>query len=196
MTYGETFTLRLPGLKTDYKSYALYIFSRSVQGPPDLLDASALIRWAQTVLSTVFLHFVAKRSAWIAQPLGIKDLKFGPVLATMPNCSMPTILDKPYNSAFIPPYSTTPIHATIDVPIQQLDMSSVAVFLCLVVLVILAVLALLVYVPYIRYFKALPWDVETLASQLGFICDTSCLKSWMIEHEQALDTIANTPLCR
>ena len=124
----------------------------------------------------------------------MKDPKFGPVLATMPDFSIPTVLDKPYNSAFIPPYSTTPIHATIDFPIQQLDMSSVAVFLCLVEFVILAVSALLVYVPYIRYFKALPLDVETLASQLSFVYDTSCLKSWMIEHEQALDTIANTPL--
>ena len=46
MTRDETFTLRLPGLKMGYMSYALYIFSRSVQGSPDLLDASALIRRA------------------------------------------------------------------------------------------------------------------------------------------------------
>jgi hypothetical protein len=61
-------------------------------------------------------------------------------------------------------------------------MSKVAVALCLSVLVSLDSTSLLIAIEYRHYFKALPRDMNTLASIMAFVYDSPKPLKWVAEN--------------
>lgn len=61
-------------------------------------------------------------------------------------------------------------------------MSKVAVVLCLAVLVFLGFTTLLIAIRYRHYFKALPRDMNSLASIIALVYDSPKLLKWVAEH--------------
>jgi len=67
-------------------------------------------------------------------------------------------------------------------PVYKLQVSKVAVALCLSVLVFLGFTTLLIAIGYRHYFKALPRDINTLASVIALVYDSPRLLRWVAEH--------------
>ena len=74
------------------------------------------------------------------------------------------------------------VPAVLSRPVYKLQMSKVAVTLCLSVLVFLGSPILLIAIGYRHYFKALPRDMNTLASIMVLVYDSPKLLKWVAEN--------------
>lgn len=181
----KTFNFRLPGLNVDYMSYAM--FSLAQRNPSTLLDPSTLRNISNRVFSTFFQHYAATNVT-----LADGGRTFQPIGAMLPFGLQP-ILNisggglSSYQDTNIPSYSNRTIDAVVHTQVEQLVMSPAAFILCLAILLFLACTTVLVYFPYAAYFKALPRDVDSLASVLALVYDSPRLRRWVVDHERLLD---------
>lgn len=179
----QTFNFRLPGLNLDFMSYAIYALAD--QNPRALLNPSTFESYANTVFSTFFQHYASTNVSMTAggrvfQPIGA-DVPFG-----LPPIYNGTQLSS-HQTINVPSTSNRSVEAIVHRPVEQLVMSPATVILCLIILSFLTCIAILVYFPYSAHFKALPRDVETLASAIAFVYNSPKLQHWLAANEHLLD---------
>jgi len=188
----KTFNFRLPGVNLDFMSYAIYASAemnvRSNLRNQSLLNPSTLEIYANMVFSTFFQHYAATNVSLTAggrvfQPVGA-ELPFG-----LPPINKRTQLSS-YQTTNVPSTSNRSVEAVVHRPVEQLIMSPAAVILCLIIFAFLTFIAILVYFSYSAHFKALPRDVETLASAIAFVYDSPKLQHWLAANEHLLDSKA------
>jgi hypothetical protein len=175
------FVFRQPGLNVDLMSFAIW----SLLGGDisKLLDPEILSETANKVFATFFQHFVSDTSGGGGRAFQTLDY------------SLPTDLQPAINqtgstlTAYQDHNSSTPVSPTLSAvisrPIYKLDMSLVAVAICLGVLVFVTMISLFITVVYRHYFKALPRDVDTLASILAMVYDSPKMQHWIAERDRA-----------
>lgn len=187
----KTFNFRLPGLNADFMSYATYALAQ--KNPLALLDPSTLEEFTNTAFSVFFQHYAATDVSMttggrVFQPIGA-ELPFGlPPIVDGP--SIDGGLLSPHQIVNVPSTSNRSVEAVVHRRVEQLVMSPAAVILCLIILAFLTCIAVLVYFPYSAHFKALPRDVETLASAIAFVYDSPKLQHWLAANEHLLDSKA------
>ena len=181
----RTFNFRLKGLNVDYVSYAM--FSLAQRNPTALLDPSTLQNFSNIVFSTFFQNYASTNVT-----VNEGGRVFQHIGASLP-AGLPPIVNisggglSSYQDTNVPSYINKTIEAVIHTKVEQLIMSPAAVILCLTILVFLACTTILVYLPYAAYFKALPRDVDTLASVLAFVYDSPRLREWIMNNEDLPD---------
>lgn len=182
-TDDRLFNFRMTGLNVDFMSYAaLSLASRDVEA---LLDPSTLESLSNRVFSTFFQHFVAENITLDSGSYG-----FQPLNATVP-WDLTPILDpgnetkawsyQDKNTSLVTNKTAT---AILHTEIEQLNMAPTAVILCIVMLSLLTATTVLLQTRYRDCFKALPRDVDTLASVLGFVYGSPKLLKWVGENRE------------
>ncbi|MCJ1304972.1 hypothetical protein MMC08_007785 [Hypocenomyce scalaris] len=153
-------------------------------GPPQPLDLAKLL---DIVFSTFFQNYASTNVT-----INEGGRVFQHIGATLP-AGLPAIVNvsggglSSYQNTNVPSYINKTIEAVIHTKVEQLVMSPASVILCLTILVFLACTTVLVYFPYAAYFKALPRDVDTLASVIAFVYDSPRLREWIMNNEDLLD---------
>jgi hypothetical protein len=71
-----------------------------------------------------------------------------------------------------------PVNATLSTPVDELRMSPAAAILSMTILVILIIVTIMIYTTNRRQYKAIPRNVDTLASTLGWIYASKRLLAW------------------
>ncbi|KAH6683362.1 hypothetical protein B0J14DRAFT_556608 [Halenospora varia] len=157
----RTFNFRLPGLNVDFPSYTAL----------NLVNGDKSFRH-------VFKHFVHGEvkgnnglfinGTWGLQPLhaAIPD-DLGPTMVYNPQTTNASYLQNSFNISTTSPETT----AIVTTRIEQLDLSPVAVILCLCILALLILTAVVIFAS-LRIgggLNVLPRDVETLGSVIGFV---------------------------
>lgn len=172
----RTFNFRLPGLNVDFPSYtALNLVNGDKSA---LLDANRLGNVSSEVFSMFFKHFVHGEvkgnnglfinGTWGLQPFhaAIPD-DLGPTMVYNPQTTNASYLQNSFNVSTTSPETT----AIVTTRIEQLDLSPVAVILCLCILALLILTAVVIFAS-LRIgggLNVLPRDVETLGSVIGFV---------------------------
>ena len=175
----RAFNFRYPGLNVDFMSYCML---QLVDNDKDaLLNSETLIEVANKAFGVFFKHFASENvtsmlGGHIYQPIGEK---------------LPWSLGSAMKREILPPYqrgaSSTQdnsipterfTNATLSVPVEQLVMSPIAVFLCISILVFLFFTIIIIYTANRTQLKALPRDVDTLASTLAFVHGSEKLLDW------------------
>ena len=149
-----------------------------------LLDHNRLTSLAKETLSVFFKHFASSNVSDIFggqafQPIGEKlPWGLGPALNTSG-----VLLPPHEQGAFATQNQTVHLErqvpATLSVPIEQLVMSPIAVYLCISILVLLCVTTVIIYTTNRPQLKALPRDVDTLASTIAFVYGSEKLLRWV-----------------
>lgn len=152
-----------------------------------LLDHNRLASLANETFSVFFKHFASSNvSATLGgqafQPIGEK-LPWGLGPAVYYEGSSMGPLPPDQQGAFATENQTVPLErqvtATISVPIEQLVMSPIAVYLCISILALLCVTTAIIYTTNRPQLKALPRDVDTLASTIAFVYGSEKLLRWV-----------------
>lgn len=183
--FDKTFNIRQTGVNTDFMSYAAVALQNN--NIERLLDPDILYSTSSKVFGTFFQHFVSNNISTEHGSYGFQS-----VSATLPR-DLPLILNEDstapttYQDHNPTQHLSSTVNATIHVNIQQLHMSPAAVYLSLSILAILLAITCWVYTRHRRYFKALPRDVDSLASVLGFVYASPKLLSWVAEHKHEKD---------
>lgn len=182
-TGDRLFNFRMKGLNVDFMSFAaLSLASRDVEA---LLDPYTLQSLSSRVFSTFFQHFVTENITLDSGSYG-----FQPLNTTLP-WDLNPILDpegggkawsyQDQNTSLV---TNKTAAAILHTEIEQLNMSPAAVILCIVMLSLLAATTVLLQTRYRDCFKALPRDVDTLASVLGFVYGSPKLLRWVGENRE------------
>lgn len=148
-----------------------------------LLNPDTVIALANQTFGVFFKHFVSGNvtSAFggnAYQPIGEKlPWSMGPVV------EFPGQPDVERYQSFLGIPNTTLselplVNVTIQIPVEQLVMSQVAVFLCSSLLVFLILVTVVMYTANHGHCKKLPRDVDTLASALAFVHGSEKLLAW------------------
>jgi hypothetical protein len=143
-----------------------------------LLKPDTLYKTSNFVFSTFFQHFVTDNTTQRSGSYGFQSIN-ATVPSTMKECTESPCQD--YDT--ITHHLSSTIKATLHIRIQQLHMSPAAVYLCLSILTFLVATTGWVYTRHRRYFKALPRDVDTIASVLGFVYASPRLQRWVNDHK-------------
>ncbi|KAK5559571.1 hypothetical protein LTR46_002613 [Exophiala xenobiotica] len=167
------FRLEQQGLNTDLMSYSMY---QLANGDIDvLMDPTQMEQLGQTVFSTFFQHFVSANvtteGGWGFQKIGATLPAY---LAPLSNGTQPDA-----NTSLT---SDTNAHVHVEIAVEVLQMSPVAVYLSLVILLVLMLVTLFVYSVGYRRFRKLRHDFDNLASVVSVICDSERLRAWVNEH--------------
>ena len=181
----RTFNFMMSGVNMDFMSYSAY--SLVEKDPLALLDPERLYAVSNQVFSTFFQHFVADNVTVDGGSYG-----FQPINATLPAGLGPVVNGNNETTAAYQDHNTSnhlsaTINARVQIGIEELHMSPTAVYICLFVLVFLAVTTIWIYTRHQQYFKALPRDVDSLASVLGFVYGSPRLLKWVEEHKDKKD---------
>jgi hypothetical protein len=179
----RTFNFRMQGLNVDFMSYAaLSLANSDVEA---LLDPSTLSTISARVFSTFFQHFVTNSITAESGSFG-----FQPINASLPwdlgsilNTSTYYETGSSYQDQNSSQITNRTVSVVLHTRIEQLDMSLTAVCLCLSILAFLVVTTIWVYARHRQYFKALPRDVDSLASVLGFVYGSPKLLQWVAENK-------------
>ena len=179
----RTFNFRQKGLNADFMSYsALALMNNDVEA---LLDPKTLYNVSDRVFATFFQRFVADNVTAEDGSYGFQTVdanvpwSLGPILSD----GRPTR----YQDRNDTHHLSRTIEATLHLQIEHLHMSPTAVYLSLSILTFLAATTVLMFTRYRRYFKALPRDVDSLASVLCFIYSSPKLLEWVEEHKHEKD---------
>lgn len=183
---SEIFRIQYPGLNVDHMSYCLFVLAG--RNANALLDAETLTKHIQRVYSTFFQHFASMNNTLshggrVFQPIGQRlpsDLT--PIVNMTGVYQNATPQAVAYRDKDVPYYSDGTTTAIVHRQIYNLEMSLTAVIICLIVFICLTLITLIVYGPYANQFKRLPRDVETLASIIALVHDSTRLRAWMEEH--------------
>jgi hypothetical protein len=172
----HAFNFRIRGHNMDFMSYSMLSLANNDKRA--LLDPKTFIEKANTVFGVFFKHWASENVT-----MGHGGLAYQPIGATLPPhlgkvVSGNTAANEGYNGTSA---SSTPQMAqvVIHMPVEQLIMSPAAVYLSLIVLVFLCLTTIVIYAFYRNRFKALPRDVDTLASVLGFVYGSERLLEWV-----------------
>jgi hypothetical protein len=178
----HAFNFRVRGLNMDFMSYSMLALADDDKQA--LLDPNTYIEKANIAFGTFFKHYVSGN-------VTMKDggLTYQPIGAVLPSTLGQVVSGNRsahdgFNGSL---KSTTPLtaDATLNMPIERLVMSPLAVFLSLAILAFLCITTAIIYGFYRNRFKALPRDVDTLASILGFVYSSERLLEWVRECKYA-----------
>ena len=179
----RTFNFRQKGLNTDFMSYsALALVDNDIEA---LLNPDTLFNISNRVLATFFQHFVADNITESDGSYGFQriDAVVPWTLGPIGNADGPGY-HQDHNDTH---HLSSTIDATLHLNIEQLHMSPTAVYISLSILLFLAATTLLMFTRHRRYFKALPRDVDSIASVLGFVYSSPKLLEWVEEHKHEKD---------
>lgn len=151
-------------------SYAMLALANNSKDA--LLDTNTLIEFANTTFGAFFKHFVSEN---VTTAFG--GQAYQPIGSQLPANLRPAN-DTNNTTQDALPYNVT---VTLHVPVAQLVMAPAAVFLCLDLLVFLLLTTIVIYTSHRQNFKALPRDVDTLASALAFVYASDRLLEWVRE---------------
>lgn len=177
----RSFNFQVRGLNLDFMSFAMLALANNSKEA--LLDPQTFMDLANTTFGTFFKHYSSENVTRLSgghtyEPVGEKlPWAIGPVLNETNRTTHST-----YQGAFATENQTAPISPTIvatySIPVQQLVMSPIAVYLCLSILALLVLTTIIMYSSNRSHFKALPRDVDTLASTLAFVHGSDRLLDW------------------
>ena len=180
--YDRTFNFRQTGLNADFMSYsALALQDNDIEA---LLDAQILYETSNHVFGTFFQHFVGDNVSMESGSYGFQKIDaavpwdLGPAYGLDGGEVLADHQD--LNDTH---HLSGTIDAVLHIRIEQLHMSPTAVYLCLSILAFLAATTIWVYTKHRQYFKALPRDVDNLASVLAFVYASPKLLRWVEEHK-------------
>ncbi|KAI5242082.1 hypothetical protein E4T42_07802 [Aureobasidium subglaciale] len=169
------FNFRINGLNVDFMIYSMLALANNSKEA--LLDAETFIFLANRTFGVFSKQFVSdnvtsEHGGSVYQPLGEKlPWSLGPMVLYNGNSDTYEIegnqgfLGLENHTISISPY----VNATIHIPVEQLVISPVSVFLCLSPLVFfILVTAITIATNYQRH-KDLPRNVNTLASKIAFV---------------------------
>ncbi|KAL9115454.1 MAG: hypothetical protein Q9227_000775 [Pyrenula ochraceoflavens] len=176
----RTFNFRTKGRNMDFMSYSMLKLAND--NVDTLSDPETLARLASNVFSVFFQHFVAYNisdaGGWAYQTIGAK-------LPPDLGCPVANLYD-PDSCEKLPPLPQSTTNRTVTVHlhhrVQSIGFSEAAVWLCVSILAFLGVATILVFGLARNHFKALPRDVDTIASVLGFVYGSSHLLAWVRQH--------------
>jgi hypothetical protein len=172
----HVFNFRIPGLNVDFMSYSMLALANNDKEA--LLDPKTFVETANTVFGIFFKHYVSNN---------VTMAEGGPAYQRI-GAALPADLGPPvrtgagYNQSLSDTPATT-IKAKLQTPVDRLVMSPTAVFLCLAILALLCLITVVIYAVYHQRFRALPRDVDTLASVLGFVYGSERLLHWVHERQ-------------
>ncbi|KAK4933903.1 hypothetical protein LTR66_015831 [Elasticomyces elasticus] len=155
----QTFNFHAPGLNFDYMSYAMYTLAQS--NVSAMLDYTSMTTLAQKVFTTFFQHFASSNvpmngtGGWRLAAGFTNEL----------------VSRAPSRVARAAAQSIT---ARISEPIEELQMSPIAVYLCLVILTWLIVTTILIFILKNKYFSPLLQRVETIADVASLVMHSDC----------------------
>lgn len=173
------FAFRQTGYNSDMMSYATWSILEGNYSA--LLDPSLLAETSSSVFGTFFQHFVSENGS------SGGGRAYMPLNYTLPGDFLPIVNEITGNfTAYQDTNSTTVISPTLlavlSRPVYKLEMSKVAIGLCLAILVFLGFTTLLIAIGYRHYFKALPRDMNALASIIALVYDSPKLSKWVADH--------------
>ncbi|THZ06847.1 hypothetical protein D6C93_01292 [Aureobasidium pullulans] len=145
---GAWFRFQDPGLNVDLMSYSMLHLANDSREA--LLDPEILAEHASTTFGIFFKHFANWNITWDADWTGYVYEK-----------DVPSKID-----------------VTISVPTNQLLMSPVAAIMSMSILVFLIFVTIIMFTTNRHKYKAIPRDVNTLASILGWVYASDRLLAW------------------
>ncbi|THV81641.1 hypothetical protein D6D29_05220 [Aureobasidium pullulans] len=145
---GAWFRFQDPGLNVDLMSYSMLHLANDSREA--LLDPEILAEHASTTFGIFFKHFANWNITWDADWTGYVYEK-----------DVPSKID-----------------VTISVPTDQLLMSPVAAIMSMSILVFLIFVTVIMFTTNRHKYKAIPRDVNTLASILGWVYASDRLLAW------------------
>ncbi|CAD0085889.1 unnamed protein product [Aureobasidium mustum] len=180
-TQYRTFNFLARGLNVDFMSFAMLALANNTK--ETLLEPQRYMELASTTFGVFFKHYASENitrlsGGHIYEPVGDRlPWSLGPVI----NETNRTLVST-YQGALAEDDQIDTAHpaisATYSIPVEQLVMSPVAVCLCLSILSLLILTTIVMYSTNRSHFKALPRDVDTLASTLAFIHGSDKLLDW------------------
>jgi hypothetical protein len=177
----RTFNFQVNGLNLDFMSFAMLALANNSKEA--LLDPETYMQLASTTFGVFFKHYAAENitrlsGGHIYQPIGDNlPWDLGPVINETNRTLVSTYQGALASGDQIDTSHPT-ILATYSIPVEQLVMSPVAVYLCLSILALLILTTTVMYSVNRSHFKALPRDVDTLASTLAFVHGSDRLLDW------------------
>lgn len=174
----RSFNFRVTGLNVDFMTYSMLALANNSKQA--LLDADKFMDIANQTFGIFFKHFASDHVTTNAggsayQPVGEKlPWSLGPVFATNENGGDQGALGIENHTVPSSPF----VNVTIHIPVEQLVMSSVSVYLCLSLLAFLLLVTAVMYIVNHGRMKELPRNVDTLASTLAFVHGSERLLAW------------------
>jgi len=180
----RSFNFRVAGLNVDFMTYSMLALVNNSKA--DLLDTDTFVKIANQTFGIFFKHFVSDHvtsdsGGGAYQPLGEKlPWSLGPMVVYNDTTDEYLITG---DQGFLgienrTVSSSSSVNVTIHIPVEQLVMSSVAVYLCLSLLGFLLVVTAVMYIVNHGRMKELPRNVNTLASTLAFVHGSEKLLAW------------------
>jgi hypothetical protein len=170
----RSFNFRIAGLNADFMTYSMLALANNSKHA--LLDAETFMESANQTFGIFFKHFVSDH---ITSDSG--GGAYQPVGEKLP-WSLGSVLDADNQGALGLENHTAPsspfVNVTFHIPVEQLVMSSVSVYLCLSLLAFLLIVTAVTYVVNYGRMKELPRNVDTLASTLAFVHGSEKLLAW------------------
>jgi hypothetical protein len=180
-TQYRTFNFLVRGLNVDFMSFAMLALANNTK--ETLLEPQKYMELASTTFGVFFKHYASENitrlsGGHIYEPVSDRlPWSLGPVI----NETNRTLVST-YQGALAEGDQIDTSHPTItavySIPVEQLVMSPVAVYLCLSILSLLVVTTIIMYSANRSHFKELPRDVDTLASTLAFVHGSDKLLDW------------------
>lgn len=176
----RSYNFRIRGLNADFMSYAM--LSLANDSKEALLDPETYMQLANQTFGVFFKHFVSDNVTSATggnayQPIGERlPWTLGPVISNNGNQSAYQGAMATQNDTVELPRSVT---VTLHVPVEQLVMSPIAVFLCISLLTFLVVVTIVMYTANHKHYKEIPRGVDMLASTLAFVHGSERLLAWV-----------------
>jgi hypothetical protein len=180
----RSLNFRITGLNADFMTYSMLALANNSKHA--LLDAEKFMEIANQTFGIFFKHFVSDNvtdaSGGGAYQMGEEKLPWslGPMVTTNGTGNGYQITG---DQGFLGLENHTApsslfVNVTIHIPVEQLVMSSVSVYLCLSLLLFLLLVTAVMYIVNHGRMKELPRNVDTLASTLAFVYGSEKLLAW------------------
>ena len=168
------FRLRDQGLNVDLMSYTMYSLAGGDLNT--LTNPTQMQALGTKVFSTFFQHFVSYNTTnggWAYQRIN----------ATLPS-NLGPITGSTYQdtNTTLTPLSDMTTTAHIDIAVEVLQMSPVAVYISLAILFVLACITIFIYVAGHEHFKNLRHGFDDLASVIAVVYASEGLRQWVREN--------------
>jgi hypothetical protein len=177
----RAFNFRMRGLNADFMSYStLHLGGNDKRA---LLDPTAHSEYVSKVFGTFFKHYVFQNITFASG-----GPAYQPIGATLPadlGSLVPLNTTEQANYGKTAGITARTVSGTLYTPVEQLVMYPAAVWLSVAILIFLCFVIVFIYTVYRNRFKALPRDVDSLASVLGLVHGSEKLLEWVREHASA-----------
>jgi hypothetical protein len=182
----RSFNFRITGLNADFMTYSMLALANNSKHA--LLDTEKFMDIANQTFGIFFKHFASDHvtsdsEGGAYQPVGEKlPWSLGPMVTgndTGNGYVYKITGDQGFLGLENHTVPSSPfVNVTIHIPVEQLVMSSVSVYLCLSLLGFLLLVTAVMYVVNHGRMKELPRGVDTLASTLAFVHGSEKLLAW------------------